>query len=211
MKSVWRAAALLLATAASPCLHAQTELRAELLEMGRLDQEVRERLMALISEGGPDALASEEFAVIADEMSAIDRANLARLDEIVERSGWPGTDVVGEEAAGAARIILLHAPLERQRDYLQVLREAVANGQASAADLAMLEDDVALADDGAQIYGTNVSLEDGRAILSPVVDPARIDERRAAVGLPPIEEYLRYAEGELGMPVDRSALTADPD
>lgn len=211
MKSLFVAMVFVLAATTSSCLQSdsQSELQAELLEMGRMDQEVRERFMALIVQGEPDVLSSDQFKVLAEEMNGIDQANLARLDEIVEQVGWPGGKIVGEDAAGAARLILSHAPLEKQKEYLPLLRQTISDGQASASDLATIEDDIALADDGAQIYGTNISVENGRAILAPVIDPERLDERRAAVGLPPIEEYLARAEAELGMPVDRSALTPD--
>lgn len=211
MRSVTVATVFAVAAIASPCLHSemQGDLQAELLEMGRMDQEVRGRFMALISQGGADVFSSDEFSVLAEEMNGIDEANIARLDEIVEQAGWPGEKIVGEDAAGAARLILSHASLEKQMEYLPLLRQAVSGGQASASDLAMIEDDIALADDGAQIYGTNISVENGRAILSPVVAPEELDERRAAVGLPPIDEYLELAEAELGMPVDRSALIHD--
>lgn len=211
MKSLRVATVFFMAAMTSPGLQSDTrgDLQAELLEMGRMDQEVRGRFMALISQGGPEVFSSDEFSVLAEEMNGIDQANIARLDEIVEQVGWPGEKIVGEDAAGAARLILSHAPLEKQKKYLPLLRQAVSDGQAAASDLAMIEDDIALADDGAQIYGTKVSVENGRAVLSPVVEPERLDERRAAVGLPPIDEYLELAESELGMPVDRSALIRD--
>ena len=38
---------------------------------------------------------------------------------------------------------------------------------------------------------------------------AGLDERRAAVGLPPIEEYLALAESEIGVSIDRSNLITD--
>jgi hypothetical protein len=72
--------------------------------------------------------------------------------------------------------------------------------------LAALEDEVALAEQGTQIYGTEISITGGRAVIPPVVDPARLDERRASVGLPPMSEYIRHVESELGMSVDQSAL-----
>jgi hypothetical protein len=75
--------------------------------------------------------------------------------------------------------------------------------------LALIEDEIALTAEGKQIYGTEITLTEGKARLAPVADPAQIDERRTAVGLPPIEEYLRQAEAELGMPVDRSALSIE--
>jgi hypothetical protein len=86
------------------------------------------------------------------------------------------------------------------------LRQAGFEGDAKAYDLAMLEDEVALAENRKHIYGTEISITVVQAMVAPMVDPRGLDERRAAVGLPPIDEYLRKAEAELGMPVDRRAI-----
>jgi uncharacterized protein involved in exopolysaccharide biosynthesis len=102
--------------------------------------------------------------------------------------------------------VLSLANLDRQKRYLALLRQAVSVDGVRASSLAALEDEIALAEDGKQIYGTEIAIIDGRAVIPSVVDPARLDERRAFVGLPPMSEYLRHAESELGMPVDRSAL-----
>src|SRR5690606_39075883 len=138
----------------------------------------------------------------------LDQTNLDRLDEIVSQVGWPGVALVGEEAAAAARLLVAHAPPEKQREYLPVLRKFVSDGQASASSLATIEDDLALADTGEQIYGTEVTLKDGLAVLAPIENPEELDERRAAIGLPPIDVYLKVIENELGMTVDRSTLTS---
>jgi hypothetical protein len=42
-----------------------------------------------------------------------------------------------------------------------------------------------------QLYGTQVRRAESGAIeLAPVEDPEKLDERRAAVGLPPAAEFL---------------------
>jgi hypothetical protein len=184
------------------------ELRAELLEMGKLDQGVRERIMVLLRDAGPDALSSDELRALAQEQQQVDEKNFLRLEEIVREHGWPNAELVGEEANGVAWLLLQHANIDRQKRYLALLRPTVA-GIKERASVAMLEDEIALAEDGKQIYGTEITLANGKAAVAPVADPAQIDARRAAVGLPPMEEYLRQAESELGMPVDRSALSVE--
>lgn len=186
-------------------------LQAELLEMGRLDQQVRERIMDLVSGSGPEALSSDEFRALADEQQQVDETNFLRLEEIIREHGWPSAELVGERANGVAWLIMQHASIERQQRYLPLLRQAVSETQARASMLALLEDEIALAEEGEQIYGTEITLRDGKALLAPIANPGEIDERRAAVGLPPIDEYLRQAEAELGMPVDRRALARQPD
>lgn len=185
------------------------ELRAELLEMGRIDQDVRSRFMDRLNESGPAFLTSDEFRDLVDEQAVVDEANFVRLEEIVDDHGWPSVQLVGEEANGAAWLILQHADIERQRRYLPFLRDAVGRNAALASNLAMLEDEIALVDTGEQIYGTEIKMVDDEVFVAPVGDPARLDERRASVGLPPMEEYLKEAEAEIGRPIDRGNLAPD--
>lgn len=187
------------------------DLRAELLEMGRADQEVRARLMAAVDLSDPESfLPTDEGREIWAAMVAVDEQNQFRLDQIVSQYGWPSDELVGAEAASAALLIIEHSDLETKERYLPILREAVDGGQAEPSLLARLEDEVSVATKGYQMYGTEISLDTGVPVLVPIADPEGLDARRAAMGLPPIDEYLREADGEavaeFGVPVDRSAL-----
>ena len=73
-----------------------------------------------------------------------------------------------------------------------------------------MEDEISVTNTGSQLYGTEISFDlvTKVAKVVPVIDPDGLDARRAEIGLPPIDEYLRQAEAELGMPVDRSALAS---
>lgn len=210
-RSSLTSAVLLLMLSACRAAGTDAPLRAELLEMVRADQEVRERLNALVSAGGSDALSTQEAKKLFEEMTAVDERNRTRLDEMVSQHGWPGASSVGAEAASAASLILQHADTARQERYLPLVREAVKDGRAEALSLAELEDEISVANTGSQLYGTEISfdLATGVAKLVPVIDPERLDARRAEIGLPPIDEYLRQAEAELGKPVDRSALAPE--
>jgi len=110
-----------------------------------------------------------------------------------------------------ASLILQHADTARQERYLPLIREAVKAGRADPLSLAELEDEISVANTGFQLYGTEITFDlvSRVAKLVPVIDPEVIDARRAEIGLPPIDEYLRHAEDELGTPVDRSALASD--
>ena len=71
------------------------------------------------------------------------------------------------------------------------MREAVKNRKASPADLALLEDRVALREGRKQIYGSQVhGSPDGKNWISPLEDPDNVDKRRAEVGLGPLAEYV---------------------
>lgn len=60
-------------------------------------------------------------------------------------------------------------------------------------DVALLEDRLALRQGKKQIYGSQVSLDNqsGKYYVENLQDPENVDKRRAAVGLPPLAEYLK--------------------
>jgi hypothetical protein len=125
-------------------------------------------------------------------------ANTDRLRNIVADIGWPGRALVGERAAEHAWLIAQHADhqLDSQRIFLDVLRRAVAAGDAPAWHLAYLTDRVAMNEGRGQVYGTQVAdMEDGVPVSWPIEDPDRVEERRSAVGLRPLKEHLAQWHG----------------
>lgn len=149
----------------------EPELRAELLEMMEADQ-------------------AERTGEVGGDWN--DEERTARLVEIMDEHGWPGVDLVGDDGATAAWVIAQHSDLDVdvQERALELMREAVAAGQADATELAYLEDRVALNTGNPQIYGTQIGCVDGRAEPAEMVDPESVDHRRAEAGLEPLADYL---------------------
>jgi hypothetical protein len=176
-------------------------LRAELLEMGRRDQQVREKLVPLASSLGSSGPPSPEFMALVAEQREVDEANFRRLDEIVAEVGWPGKTLVGEEASNVARMLVQHSNLERQKRYLPILKAAASAGEATPWGVAMLEDRIRVNSGETQLYGSQFEFgPDGQCSISPLEDPTKVDERRRAVGLAPMQDYLREIEQQLGKP-----------
>ncbi|MFH8937742.1 DUF6624 domain-containing protein [Streptomyces griseosporeus] len=116
-----------------------------------------------------------------------------RLNEIMDRVGWPTADLVGAEAARAAWLIAQHADrqLDVQRRALALLEQAVSEGRAEARDLAFLRDRTLVNEGRPQIYGTQIAgVRDGAPVPWPCEDPDGVDARRAEVGIEPFEEYV---------------------
>jgi hypothetical protein len=167
-------------------------LRRELLQMGRLDQEVRE---------GFSAERVQDTAYIG-RMMRVDSAHTTRMREILRMHGWPVISLVGEDAAAAAFLLVQHtADNDLQRAAL-ALMEAAPGGEVSLPDLAMLSDRVRVRQGLPQRYGSQFSLVDGRWIADPIDDLARLDERRASMGLPPMADYVRMMQEAYGAPVE---------
>lgn len=135
-------------------------------------------------------------------LRALHERNALRLGQIVDACGWPGADLVGEEAAAAAWLIAQHA-ISRpalQRRCLALLEQAVARGCAPRWQAAYLVDRIRTLEGRPQVFGTQLDWDD-QGLLSPlpIEQPDGVDERRATVGLPPltgaVEEQRRRAVG----------------
>jgi hypothetical protein len=197
--------AILIAVHLAACAQAlNTELRDELIEMVRIDQAMRERVVSAIAEMDFNAPPSDEWIALVNEQDQLDEMHGRRLEEIVDIHGWPSFDLVGAEASGGAQVILQHGSVERKKRLLPQLEKAVSDGQALASDLAMVRDSIRVADGQKQIYGTAiVNGPDGEMMLHPLEDPDSVDARRKAVGLQPLEDYLRESEKRMGRPITR--------
>lgn len=164
-------------------------LRQVLLGMAEEDRRVRAELAA----------TGELFRGYAPRMEEVHRRNARVLESIVDRYGWPGKSLVGDDGADAAWLVLQHAvgspPLQRR--CLAVLREAVARGEMEPAHLAYLEDRICFFERRPQRYGTQFDWDE-RGRLSPwlLEDPERVDEYRLSVGLGPLAERLEQARRE---------------
>lgn len=166
------------------------KLRAELIAMSERDQQIRAEARAAAGTNGQ----------VPDDVQArwqhIDRDHTNRLAQIVAQRGWPGREVVGDDGARAAWLLAQHADqdISLQQRFLDLLRAAVLAGQADQIDLAYLTDRVAVHRGIAQLYGTQLTRDDsGSLVPEPISDPDQVDRRRAAIGLPPMAQYLRDA------------------
>ena len=156
----------------------ESALRWELLAMVDADQQVRQGF-------GPQ-MQLEKVA----QMQALDTKHTARMKAIIVEHGWPGRSLVGDEGAHAAWLLVQHADAFFMAQCLPLMENAVSGGEASAKDYAYLLDRVRMKQGQPQVYGTQFTFgADGNLMLHPVEDAEHVDERRRAVGLPPMVEY----------------------
>ena len=170
-------------------------LRRELIRMGKEDQKYRNEMIVLIKKlSGPDGKrVSKQFEAVVKKQDAIDKRNMKRLEEIVRQYGWPTRSMFGAEASGAAFLIVQHADLDYQKKYFPIIKEAASRNEARPGDAAMLEDRILMNEGKKQIYGTQLRTDDVTKELKlwPIENEEEVDERRAAVGLMPLAEYLK--------------------
>jgi hypothetical protein len=158
------------------------ELSAELL--ARRDEDQRVRMAS-----SPPAGQYREIPPEIAEMMRVDEDNTAWLTELTARRGWPGRTLVGEDGAHAAWLLAQHADPESQSAFLDLLRAAVGAGEASATDLAYLDDRVRMHAGQPQLYGTQFIHDQQGLRPWAIEDPENLDQRRARAGLRPFADY----------------------
>jgi hypothetical protein len=87
-----------------------------------------------------------------------------------------------------------------QKEYLAFVQEEFQKGQAPGDAVALLTDVTRVAEGQRQLYGTQINIEDGRLVVQPIEDEARVDERRAALGLGTLAEYVARVKQVYGIP-----------
>jgi hypothetical protein len=164
---------------------------AELLQRAARDRALHE---ALIDENWSAGMTRPaEFAwhlVIRTRMLAVVCDNSDWLKAQVAKSGWFDARSFGRAADEAAWQLLMRADrdLEFQRAALAMLRQ-LPSGATSQRQLAHLDDQLALLENRKQRFGTRrLCIHDGSSTLFPdVEDPAHLNQRRARMGLDPID------------------------
>jgi hypothetical protein len=132
---------------------------------------------------------------LLEELTAIDQANTKWMKEVIEKHGWPGKSLVGDDGASAAWLMVQHADLDKpfQKKCL-ALMEAMPPGEVRGENIAYLDDRVRIGEGKPQKYGTQTTEVDGVFKPSPIEDEEHVDERREKLGMMPLAEYLKQIE-----------------
>lgn len=159
----------------------EPELRAELLKMSDADQKARN---AVIADGF-------KHAGPIKAMWAVDAGNLPHLKRMVAAQGIPTVAQVGKDGVEAALLLVQHADRDPgfQMKVLDQLQASPDHGGVSAQQFTLLTDRVLVAQHKPQRYGTQFTMKDGKLKADPMEDPANVDKRRVAAGLPPLADY----------------------
>lgn len=153
------------------------------------DQTYRAQLETVQSKYGGKSKEMDDLWKIIKEKDSV---NLIKVKAIIDKYGWLGPDVIGDEGNAALFLVIQHSDIVSQEKYLPVMRDAVNNGKAKATSLALLEDRVALRQGKNQIYGSQVvwDMKTNEYYLMPLEDPENVDKKRSLIGLPPLAVYL---------------------
>lgn len=163
-------------------------LKAKLDSIYELDQGIRRKYPEMTKKYERGSIELNNYFA---EMRRIDSSNEIYISGILDKYGWLGADEVGGRGNSTLFLVIQHAPLETQEKYLPMMQLAVKEGKASGSQLALLEDRIALRNNRPQIYGSQIGSmpNNGEKVVLPLLDPKNVNQRRAEVGLGPIEDY----------------------
>lgn len=158
------------------------------------DQAIRHQMIrltkAVTTEGRTELIDSLLWA--SEEMERIDSANMVVVDSLLH-NGLP--ENLSEESYKTIWIVIDHASLEMQEQYLPLIEQMASSGLIDIDEYATLFDRVAMKRNQPQRYGSQ-SVQFGtpeamQLYIWPVENPTALDSLRSAVGMPPINEYLK--------------------
>lgn len=150
-------------------------------------------------------LNSKEFLELVQKMNSQDSINISIVRNIIDKYGWLSKEQTSENANKALFLVIQHAPLQFQLDYLPVVKKAVAENKAKAADYAMLVDRTNMYQGKLQIYGSQFNYDSKSNIhIYPIYNEPEVNKRRKLVGLPPMEEYVKMADPNLTYTLPKS-------
>ncbi len=167
-------------------------LMAQLDTIHQEDQKYRLRLDELLKKSRTESEDMELISLV-EIMNEKDSTNLIKIEKILNEHGWLGADVIGEQGNKTLFLVIQHSDLETQLKYLPMMREALMVGNIKSDAFALLEDRIAMRQGNKQIYGSQIVIDDETQefYVYPLIEPEKVNERRAGVGLGTIEEYVK--------------------
>lgn len=155
------------------------------------DLKYRYEIEKIESEFGKD---SNELIDLWEKIDKQDSINLVKVTSIINKYGWLGVSEIGEDANYALYSVIQHSDLETQLNYFPILEKACENGKASKKQYAYFKDRILVRQGKKQIYGTQYQWDEKENKYYPlsIIEPEKINERRAEVGLISIEEFYLY-------------------
>lgn len=159
-----------------------------LKEISKKDQEVRQEFAATMQKYGDQ---SDEFKKYGIKVREVDSVNFIEFEHVINKYGWLGPEVIGEDGVNTLFTIVQHNYLEIQKKYLPFIKKAVDDGKQYPNDLAYLEDRIAINSNKMQTYGTQLKIDENKKYyVWPIKNPKSINKRRLKIGLDTLEAYI---------------------
>lgn len=173
-----------------------------LAEVWNDDQQPRHQLVELTKavtvEGRTELIDS--LILVNDIVERNDAKNIKVVDKILKRGLPQG---LSEESYKTIWIVIDHAPLEKQVQYLPLVEQMATEGYVGVDEYAILYDRVAMGQNRHQRYGSQLvqfgNAEAMQLYVWPIEDAAKLDSLRNSVGMTPFSDYLKEVEKTIGI------------
>ena len=171
------------------------QLNEELKVVGENDQQIHDKL---IDEGNRFGRTGDKSGLdaVIKEKHAVDSSNQAFVSKVLDFMGWP--EGLSEEANAAIFLVINHAGIKYQKKHFDLVKNQSQLGLIPMGDYATLVDKILVKSGMPQEYGTQTIVLNRETLLWPVVDPDKLDERRAKAGLTPIDDHFFVVESTYG-------------
>lgn len=160
------------------------------------DQQIRHKFIAAMQN------PTIELLTIQRAMDSIDSLNQRYVSDLLDQKGWPKH--ISDSANKAIFLVIDHAEKSYSERYFKKVKEKAEQGVISKSDAATLEDRILMRAGKPQKYGTQTRIyhkTEDMLYVWPIEDAENVDQRRAAVDLLPLENYMQLLEDVYHMPV----------
>ena len=136
---------------------------------------------------------SNEIKELYRNKQLIDSLQLPIIINIIDTHGYPGRSLVGKKYEHVALLVLRNSELDVLRKYQPIIQEAANNDEIEWKIVARLIDRIRIQEGREQVYGTHLhrNAETNIWEIYAIENAACVDQRRAKIGLEPMEEYVR--------------------
>ncbi|MBK9256927.1 MAG: hypothetical protein IPM42_15705 [Saprospiraceae bacterium] len=132
----------------------------------------------------------------ADIDPETDHKNLEIVISLLNKCGIPTLNEVNRDEMSAIWLVIQHSDVKWMKSYLPLLEASAKNGDLEWHQIAMTRDRILINDGKPQVYGSQII--DNK--LANLYEPEYVNQRRAAMGMGPIEEYLQHFDIEFNIP-----------
>ena len=184
-----------------------------LAEVWNDDQQPRHQLVELTKavtvEGRTELIDS--LIMVSDIVERNDARNIKVIDKILKQGLPQG---LAEESYKTIWIVIDHAPLAKQEQYLPLVEQMAADGYVGVDEYAILYDRVAMGQNRHQRYGSQLvqfgNADNLQLYVWPIENVEELDSLRNTVGMSSFDNYLKHIEETMGIvPVYDTTLTIE--
>ena len=135
-------------------------------------------------------------------ISKNDSVNIEIVRKIIDKYGWLSVNETSKNANDALFLVIQHADLKTQLQYLPGLTKAVQNKKALPQKLALLVDRTNMYQGKFQIYGSQLKGMNTQDFgFFPIYDEPNVNKRRQEIGMELLEDYAKRFKLTYTLPV----------